>query len=589
MAVALLLAVGVAAVSLGGGSLGRGVAPSPSTSSPEPGAGEHRALADAVAQVLAGDSNDPRPLSGLSAWLPDDARGSVYVALRSGGERVSEAWFDADTPDEALRGALAEATAAIDPDERAGVDIVEAAVAGHVVGERDVEGSVADNIDRGVLGIDIGLGNGERIRLSPTRMIATNTSFDRTIEQAREDGFLPARATLFEATQLLVDLDRRDVHLLYRGSEVVPAGSVSPGAVEALATGMADWLFAQLGVDGRLVYEYYPSRGEESSSNNMIRQWMATVAMTRVALQRGDEGLIERVARNIDYNLSISYEEEGGDGLIADPDGEVKLGAIALAALAIREHPERGRWRDEEAALLRAVDELWQPDGSFRTFYRPAERNDNQNFYPGEALLLWATALEDDPGDESLRERFMASFRHYRDWHREQPNPAFVPWHTMAYEKVWRQTGEPELRDFIFDINDWLLQMQQWDDAPSPDTAGRFYDPDRPDYGPPHASSDGVYLEGLIAAHRVARATGDEDRAERYRIAVARGLRHLMQLQFADPIDMYYVSQPDRVAGGLRTTVYDNRIRVDNVQHGLMAALDVIGSFGAEDYRIEEP
>ena len=58
-----------------------------------------------------------------------------------------------------------------------------------------------------------------------------------------------------------------------------------------------------------------------------------------------------------------------------------------------------------------------------------------------------------------------------------------------------------------------------------------------------------------------------------------------MQLQFQDDIDMYYVANPGRTRGGMRTTVYDNRIRVDNVQHILMAAQKILAEFSAEDFR----
>jgi hypothetical protein len=51
-----------------------------------------------------------------------------------------------------------------------------------------------------------------------------------------------------------------------------------------------------------------------------------------------------------------------------------------------------------------------------------------------------------------------------------------------------------------------------------------------------------------------------------------------MQLQFTDEIDMYYISKTDNVLGGLRTTEYDNSIRVDNVQHGLMAILKILAN-----------
>ena len=40
-----------------------------------------------------------------------------------------------------------------------------------------------------------------------------------------------------------------------------------------------------------------------------------------------------------------------------------------------------------------------------------------------------------------------------------------------------------------------------------------------------------------------------------------------MQLEFADDIDMFYIPDRTAVRGGLRTAVYNNEIRVDNVQH----------------------
>jgi hypothetical protein len=563
-------------------------------SPPRPlGIGDGRDLARAIALFVHGvDAGEPA-LPDIPG-LPGEARGLVYVALRIDGERVATAWEEGASPIDALGAALVEARNDLEAENRQAVNTVEVAIVGRRLEAPPEGSSPADNLDRGILGMAVTVDDGQLQRFSPTRMIADNTSFDRVIKRLYEDGeiatdSLPAeRIELFEATQFLVDLDRSVVIQLERGNEVVPAASVTPDDTRELAEGMSDWLVGQLGDDGRMVYEYWPSRGEESGSNNMIRQWMATLALTRIAEQRDDRELEARVEANIAYNLELFYSEEGGLGLIADPDGDVKLGAVALAAMAISEHPARERFADEEAALRRMVDHLWQPDGSFVTFFVPDGRNDNQNFYPGEALLLWASTIEADD-DPELLDRFMRSFEYYRAWHREQPNPAFVPWHTMAYEQVWQVTDDLALRDFVFEMNDWILEMQQWDEAPALDVAGRFYNPERPDYGPPHASADGVYLEGLIAAYRLAVAVGDETRTDAYRTAIARGLRNLMQLQFADEVDMYYISKRDRVAGGLRTTVYDNVIRVDNVQHGLLAVMDVLDAFAPDDYRISPP
>ena len=545
------------------------------------------AFVDSVGAVLSADASELT----LPADLAEGSRGVAYVALRAGGLRLAEAWQVGTDADEAYARALIEARDAVEPDELADVDVVESVISGP---PEEVGTDGLTNLERGVAGLSVVLADGRELVAGPTEMLADNTSFQRVLElfveggSASQEQIDAAQLGLFGAKQFLVDLEADALIRMDRGNEVVPAVAVSRETAGTLADGMSAWLVEQLADDGRMVYEYFPSRGDESDSNNMIRQWMATIALIRVAGRTEDAQLYDRIADNIDYNLAISYSTDGDLGLIADPDGDVKLGAIALAALAISQHPDRDRWAAEEAALRRTVDHLWQADGSFVTFYVPAGRNDNQNFYPGEALLLWAVTLE-DATDADLLDRFMRSFEFYRAWHREEPNPAFVPWHSMAYETVWRLTGDDELRDFVFEMNDWLIgTMQQWESAPSEDVAGRFYSAEHPEYGPPHASSDGVYLEGLIAAYRLAVAEDDAERVEAYRTAIARGLRHLMQLQFADAVDMYYVSQRDRVGGGLRTTGYDNRIRVDNVQHGLLAVLNILETFDPEDFRIAE-
>jgi hypothetical protein len=83
----------------------------------------------------------------------------------------------------------------------------------------------------------------------------------------------------------------------------------------------------------------------------------------------------------------------------------------------------------------------------------------------------------------------------------------------------------------------------------------------------------------------VARAAGDAARQETYRRTLVRGLRSLTQLTFRDETDLFYVSRRAAVRGGVRTTVYDNAIRVDNVQHSLMAVLDILEAFAPDDFR----
>ncbi len=526
--------------------------------------------------------------------LPAEA---VYLSLRSEGRRLAELWETEGTTAEALAAAIIRARNILDKDEYAAVNRLEISL-GHSFTaynlnlERDRR-TLFSNIHRGMWGLEIAYKDA-RALYAPTYTVASNRSnsrlvelFCRKLDISEEEFRQQAKLATFEADQLLVTLgDDPEAVLMMRGNTFVEPESVTFENTEELADLAGQWLVNNVHEDGRMTYKYWPSSASESEANNMIRQWMATVALIRMGKEKNDPQVLKLAEKNINYNLDKFYHQEDGYGLIEFRD-QVKLGAVALAALALLEHPEGDKWAAEEEALQKTIDYLWNEDGSLTSFYKPAGDMRFQNFYPGEALLYWAHLYRQKP-DPELLNRFMKSFEYYRAWHLEpyNRNPAFIPWHTQAYYIMYGLTGKEELKEFIFAMNDWLLPVQQWtDQALYPDTLGRFYDPDRP-FGPPHSSSTGVYLEGLIDAFTLARAAGDTSRVENYRRAINRGLRSVMQLQFADEVDMFYVSHPMRpyVEGGIRTTVYDNEIRCDNVQHNYMALLKILRAFDQDDY-----
>lgn len=554
----------------------------------------------------AADAGEPAYLARLvrAVWYGKAAPGSpppslagpgtpVYAVLRCRGRRLARAWATGSSVVESIARAILQGRAALAHAQLGAVDTVEIAIAGeaHRVAPAERARVLDAGLRRGVQGFEFALG-AHLARYAPTYAIATNRSARRLMElflaEAIADsvpGAGDVEVRVFNARQFLVRLPGEGPALaLERGSRYVPLAAVTREGVSRFVSLASAWLRANVHADGRLTYAYWPSAARESDANNMIRQWMATVALGEAADHARDAGLRELRDRNLDYNLRAFFCREGLLGLI-EYRGKVKLGALAMAAIALRRQAADGA---EELALYRTIERLWQADGAFRTFYRPAERNDNQNFYPGEALLYLVERYlaREDP---ALLGRLMQSFRHYRRWHLDpqRRNPAFVPWHTQAWYLLWTRTGDRELAEFVFEMNDWLLALQQWPRGRRHrDTRGRFHDPARPHLGPPHASSTAVYLEGLSEAFALARASGDETRQRSYRRAILRGMRSLMQLQFVDSVDMYYVPavRRPRVRGGLRTTVYDNRIRCDNVQHALMAALKVLRSFDPGDF-----
>ena len=440
---------------------------------------------------------------------------------------------------------------------------------------------------RGLAGMEIEY-HGEVLRFSPTWMLATNRSFRRVLERylkqrntsiAEFTAYGSLRA--FSARQYLLSAGGEAVATeLFRGAPLVsPAPTAGEDRADDLAQGIGQWMLDNLSPEGELPYKYWPSRGKVSPADNAIRQFLATLSLARLGELRRSAEIREAARRNLRFNLRRYFRNIGdGRGVIVERTG-AKLGAAALAALAILESPACGEFLAELEMLTAGVNSLADKDRGFRTFFFPPERDgDNWNFYSGEALLFWAEALRRGARSAPTLERCAETFDCCRRRHYQDRNPAFVPWHTQACASLFNQTGRREFADFALETNDWLLSMQQWDQRPGlpPDLRGRFYDPQRPEFGPPHAASTGAYLEGLADARTLARETGDEARATVYERAIARGLRSLRQLQFRSPRDAFYISRRERVMGALRTEAYDNAVRVDSAAHALAAAVKVL-------------
>jgi hypothetical protein len=554
----------------------------------------------------------------LGEWLGARAAGSesgelpavlretpavAYIGLRSAGSLVGEAWGAEGAASFSLDTAF---KAAIEASGGAAFDTIELDLA-HGFKTLDATNQEAlwkllGSKHQGVRGVETRYS--EKIdRNAPTQMLARNHTFRQEVERLWRQFSIPGedffaengKVRLFEAQQYLFAVASGTLTPLLRGNVLVEPAAVTAANTRACADLMIEWLLTHLHDDGRMTYQWFPTTSSEDRGNNMIRQWMASNALIQIARRRSDPKLWDRIATNIDYNLGKFYVERDGFGLI-DENGQFKLGAIALAALAIVSHRDRARWATQEAALRRTVDSLWKPDGQFESFFgKKTPREDNtQNFYPGEALVLWGI-LYAESRDVELLKRYAASFRYYRQFHLDNRRPSLVPWHSQAHALVWqslRESPAPEvlaaedLAKWVFEMNDWLVEvMAVWDvDVAYPDEKGRFYSRKQPELGGPHASSTGVYMEGLIDAHRMAKALGDREHAEVYRRTLARAMRSVMQLQFVDEIDMYYVVDRSRTKGGLRTTEFRNEIRVDNVQHVLMAVLEILEDFSESDY-----
>jgi hypothetical protein len=495
--------------------------------------------------------------------------GPSYVAARRHGRRLSADWHES--------GSLIDIMARL-KERHPEATTVELCLGDrrHRIGAAHWQ-SALGNQSRGRLGLEFRWAAHRHV-VAPTVSIASNRSLRREFDiflqriGLSEQEYRARGGTIHavECRQFILEIGQGCTEL-FRGDIVIPPSEWAVVEVDEVLRRMRDWFLANQTSDGGIPYKYWPSRGAESEADNPIRRFLATIAMTRLGRAFHDTELIEGARRNLEYNLQRFYKNEGALGLI-EWNGSVKLGAVALAGLAILEHPSGDCFESAAAALLRTVLMLRSEDSRFRTFYKPPTRNDNQNFYPGEALLFLSAVYGRDPQAVPLQ-IIEASLQRYRSHFLSSMNPAFVPWHTQACCLLSALTGELKWNDYVFQMNDWLIGLQQWGPPLAPDLWGRFYDPARPEYGPPHASSTGVYLEGLSDALLLALAAKESGRATEYRKAIVRGIRSVAQLQFRGAPQTFYISKPERVLGAIRTESYNNELRVDNLQHCAMALL----------------
>ena len=493
------------------------------------------------------------------------------LVARSKGKLILSEWLEGISPFRAIHELRCEAPT---------IDAFQLTiVTGRVPVAADLWQQTLTARNTGRFGLEV-VHNGSNHRVSPLQSIATNRLLSKYfVMLLKEKHLTPERffegggqLHLLECRQFILQCGKSaNAVETYRGNRLIAADHSPEVLSERVISGIARWFMSNQDAEGALPYKYWPSSGIYSEADNPIRRFMASVAFNRMALALDRQDMKLAARKNLEFNLKRFYRSENGNGVIAW-DGSVKLGSLALAALAILESPFAGTWNKELSQLRQTINSLWQPSGAFKTFLKPEGRNDNQNFYPGEALLFWAISLQRNC-DEILLSQAMRSVYFYRSHFRKDSNPAFVPWHSQAALILYRLTGDEGIRDFIFEMNDWLLPHQQWGGALDPDYWGRFYSPDKPEYGPPHASATGVYLEGLVDALVLARKVGDRARAASYKQAIERGIRSLAQLQYHDDLDAYYVFRKERVIGAIRTESANNEIRIDNLQHGLMALL----------------
>lgn len=320
-------------------------------------------------------------------------------------------------------------------------------------------------------------------------------------------------------------------------------------------------------------YMYYPSTDGYDKSNNNIRQLAGLWIMARIKNFNDGfkpKGLLNKIKYRIkQYKFGgiikktlKRYLKSIGNKNYLKPADRATIAHNAFMILALCENYPKGK--DTAIKLADAILLQQKPEGWYHTHFE-SPKNTGQDYYPGESMLA-LTKLYEVTKDGKYLNSVKKAFSYYRKYWRLNKTTGFIPWHSQAYVLLYEYTKDPEVANFVFEMNDWLVSSYQITDSPVIDTSGGFAKDSYP------SNYSYVFMEGIIDAYKLALMLGDQKHINFYKPAVAYGIRFITQMQFT-PESSFYLKNPYRAIGGFRTSIINPTIRVDNVQHAANALI----------------
>ena len=399
---------------------------------------------------------------------------------------------------------------------------------------------------------------------------------------------------------------------LVRGMPEVPMSWVTDRNVQDMLVAGGEWWLENLKPDGSFEYKYWPVQNRRSTEYNEVRHILAARDLADTWRYRNDERYLAGSRASMDWLLQFAIDatDAARGPLPHPPEGTVlfrypsyalqaqvnkqanqKLGTVAVALLGwIAWADASGSTAEDERIRRMAnyVQSQQEPDGRFQAYNVQSghsyEGNKN-DIVPGEAMLALGMVAEyfDEPHWIEVYDKFAD---HYLPWFRERakrqrptgrwPHDTyenndrlelvqFGPWSVMAAKQVYRLNGSERAAEFGLEVADWMIDNYQWtsERSPWPDYVGGYYK--LPEELP--AMQTFCYSEGTAAAYTLASRYAPE-RKGKYEQSTREAIRFLEVMQF-DDLDSYFVPRPDKVRGGVKYTMNENKVRTDYVGHGL--------------------
>jgi len=443
--------------------------------------------------------------------------------------------------------------------------------------KKQIRGDLNDlekKIELGVHAIEIENGDKEAY-FKESVPITKNYNLERTLERLCEKANLDKNCYTDPGTKIFIyntitfkgDRKGRIVDL-YRYNALINLDEIDNELLFKRITLAKTWFINSVNnKTKRLQYMYYPSLDEYSSTNNHVRQLATLWSITKLKDFLQDSSFDDLIKETLNYYLDYSVKTDKNYSYIMI-ENKAKLAYSAfliLSLLHISDYPDNNKLL---TSLAKGIISLQNVDGSFNTYF-VSERNTGIDYYPGEAMLS-LMKLYNKTGNKTYLDSVYKAFYYYKEYWRKNKNTAFIPWHTQAYFLLYNEVKDPEIKDFIFEINDWLVNRYQIRNDIYKDKIGGF-----PQNNPHNSTSS--YLEGIADAYLLARNIEDNFHLIKYRKAIQLGVRFIVLTQYTED-NAFYIGNQKRTLGGFRHSLISNIQRIDYTQHAIMALMKIYGN-----------